>query len=108
MTEPVRFCHSRNLGRRCTRPLHHAGLHRHRTIMWADAASDPARCPGSGAAAAPAAPSADGYPHGRGLCAHCLRFVPLDDGHLVAHETSDPGESADEAARRRDWFNTAG
>ena len=36
----VRFCTSRNQGRRCTRHLDHPGLHRHRTIMWADATAD--------------------------------------------------------------------
>ncbi len=108
MTETVAFCRSRNQGRRCTRPLDHAGLHRHRTIMWTDASADPLRCAGSGRPAEPAALSPDGYPHGRALCDVCLRFVPLQDGRLVEHDTSDPGEPAAEAQRRRDWFNAAG
>ncbi|MFE7845201.1 hypothetical protein ACFUTX_08420 [Microbacterium sp. NPDC057407] len=103
------FCRSRNQGRRCTRPLDHRGLHRHRTIMWTDAAADPPRCPGSGAPGHAAAPLPDGFPHGRALCRRCLRFVPLDTaGNLVEHETSDPKESDIEAERRREWFNTAG
>ncbi|MFD0791901.1 hypothetical protein ACFQ0P_16025 [Microbacterium insulae] len=105
---PLRFCRSRNLGRRCTRPLDHAGLHRHRTIMWTDASADPPRCVGSGAAASPAPRSADGYPHGRALCTECLRFIPLEEGRIAEHDTSDPEEGSDEAARRREWFNTAG
>lgn len=110
MSEPatVAFCRSRNDGRRCTRPLHHPGLHRHRTIMWTDAAADPPRCPGSLTPAAPADPAPDGYPHGRALCARCLRFVEIEDGRLVEHDTSDPDEPAAEAARRREWFNAAG
>lgn len=76
--------------------------------MWTDAAADPPRCAGSGSPAQPAAPSPDGYPHGRGLCVRCLRFVPLETGHLAEHDTSDPGETEHEAAQRRNWFNTAG
>lgn len=102
----MRFCTSRSGGRRCTRPLDHPGLHRHRTIMWTDAAADPARCPGSGLPAQPAEALADGYPHGRALCETCLRFVPLEDGLLVTHDASDTGESDLEVERRREWFNT--
>ncbi|MET0297102.1 MAG: hypothetical protein ABW024_06845 [Microbacterium sp.] len=109
MTAPVndvvQFCRSRSEGRRCTRPLDHPGLHRHRTIMWSDAGADAPRCPGSGGAAAPAAPLADGWPHGLALCPTCLRFVPLEDGLLVDHDTSDP---ADDLGRAREWFNTRG
>ena len=84
MTAVVRFCRSRNGGRRCTRHLGHAGLHRHRTIMWADAAADPAHCPGSGEPGTPAAPLADGFPDGRAMCPVCHRFVALDaDARLV-------------------------
>jgi hypothetical protein len=108
MTETIAFCRSRNQGRRCTRPLAHAGLHRHRTIMWTDAAADPPRCPGSGTPASPARTAPDGYPHGRGLCERCLRFVEITDGCLGEHDTSDPDETAGEAARRREWFNSAG
>lgn len=105
----VSFCRSRNRGRRCTRPLEHLGLHRHRTIMWTDAAADPPRCPGSGEPGEAAAPLPDGFPHGRALCRSCLRFVELDDGgDLVEHDTSDPDESDTEAERRREWFNSAG
>ncbi len=109
MTEVVQFCRSRNGGRRCTRPLDHPGLHRHRTIMWSDAGADPARCSGSGAPGAPAAALADGFPDGRALCGVCLRFVPLDDtGHVVEHDTTDPAETDAEAERRREWFNVHG
>lgn len=76
--------------------------------MWSDASADPPRCPGSGSPASPAAPAADGYPHGRGLCPRCLRFVAIEDGRLVEHDTTDPEESAREAERRREWFNSAG
>ncbi|WES65112.1 hypothetical protein P0L94_03330 [Microbacter sp. GSS18] len=108
-SDVVRFCRSRNEGRRCTRTLDHAGLHRHRTIMWTDAGADPARCPGSGASGAPAAPLADGWPHGRALCGVCHRFVELDAGGAVTeHDTFDPGEPADADARRREWLNTFG
>jgi hypothetical protein len=103
----VRFCRSRSNGRRCTRPLDHAGLHRHRSIMWTDAAADPPRCTGSGTPGAPAAMLPDGFPDGRALCSTCLRFVRLDDdGLLVEHDTSDPAESDADLARRRTWFNT--
>ena len=109
MTELVQFCRSRNDGRRCTRPLGHAGLHRHRTIMWTDAGADPAHCPGSGEPAAPAATLADGFPDGRALCPVCLRFVALsDDGLLLAHDTSDETETDAEAQGRREWFNAFG
>jgi hypothetical protein len=103
----VRFCTSRNQGRRCTRHLDHPGLHRHRTIMWADAAADLPRCSGSGAPGAPAATLPDGFPEGRALCPTCLRFVPLDEvGRLVQHDTSDPAENDSEIVQRRSWFNT--
>lgn len=104
----VRFCRSRSAGRRCTRPLGHAGLHRHRTIMWTDAGADGPRCPGSGTPALPATPLADGYPDGRALCPTCLRFVALEGGVLVAHDTSDPDETTGEATRRAEWLNTHG
>ncbi|MHC3000365.1 hypothetical protein [Microbacterium sp. HJ5] len=113
MTQPdatpsvVRFCRSRNTGRRCTRHLDHPGLHRHRAIMWTDAAADAPRCEGSGSPGRPAPPLDDGYPHGRALCPACLRFVDLDDSaHLVEHETSDADESDADRERRRTWFNT--
>ncbi|MEV5071234.1 hypothetical protein MRBLMI12_002859 [Microbacterium sp. LMI12-1-1.1] len=109
MTDVVRFCRSRSAGRRCTRPLGHAGLHRHRTIMWTDAGADPARCPGSGERGTPAATLADGFPDGRALCPVCHRFVELDgDSRLVPHDTSDDGEPDAEIRRRREWFNTLG
>jgi len=104
----VRFCRSRNRGRRCTRPLDHPGLHRHRGIMWAEAAADPLRCDGTGLAGRSAATLPDGWPDGRALCPICHRFVALDDGVLAPHDTSDPGEPETEALRRRDWFNTIG
>jgi hypothetical protein len=105
----VQFCRSRSAGRRCTRPLDHPGLHRHRAIMWTDAAADAPRCPGSGAPGAPAAVLPGGYPHGRALCPQCLRFVPLDDqDRLSEHDTTDAGESRDEARSRREWLNTHG
>jgi hypothetical protein len=109
MTAVVRFCRSRNGGRRCTRHLGHAGLHRHRTIMWADAAADPAHCPGSGQPGTPAAPLSDGYPDGRGMCAVCHRFVALDtDTRLVPHDTTDERETDAETRRRQEWFNVHG
>ncbi len=104
----VRFCRHRNDGRRCTRPLGHPGLHRHRTIMWADPASDPLRCPGSGEPAVAAATLPDGYPDGRALCPHCLRLVALDDGRLEPHDASDEAEPDTEIARRREWMNQLG
>jgi hypothetical protein len=105
----VRFCRSRNDGRRCTRPLDHPGLHRHRAIMWSDATADVPRCPGSGEPADPAARLTDGFPDGRALCPTCLRFIDLtDDGRLVSHDTSDPDESDAAASRRQDWLNTHG
>lgn len=108
-TDVVRFCRSRNAGRRCTRPLGHPGLHRHRTIMWTDAAADALRCPGSGEPGEPAATLADGYPNGRALCPVCLRFVALDDaGRLIEHDTTDETETDAEARRRGDWFNVHG
>jgi|GEM_PF-119375 len=108
-SQVVRFCRHRSQGRRCTRPLGHAGLHRHRTILWSDAGSDPARCAGSGQPGEPAATLPDGYPDGRALCPRCQRFVTLDgDGHLAPHDASDDGESDAEIARRRAWLNTHG
>lgn len=76
--------------------------------MWTDASADPPRCSGSGSPAAPASPLPDGYPHGRGLCEVCLRFIPIEAGRLAEHDTADPDETPDEAAQRREWFNTAG
>lgn len=108
MAGVIRFCRSRNAGRRCTRPLDHPGLHRHRTIMWTDATADPARCTGSGEPGEPAAVLADGWPHGRALCPVCHRFVPLEDGRLTSHETSGPHETDAETAHRREWLNTHG
>lgn len=107
MSDVVAFCRSRNDGRRCTRPLGHAGLHRHRSIMWTDAGADPAHCPGSGSPAEPAEPLPNGFPHGRALCPVCHRFVALDDGALVDHDTWDPGDQQD-AADAREWLNTHG
>ncbi|TQJ31819.1 hypothetical protein [Microbacterium sp. SLBN-146] len=104
----VRFCRSRSGGRRCTRPLGHVGLHRHRTIMWSDAGADDPRCLGSGTSATAAALLADGYPHGRALCPRCLRFIELTHGALVAHDTSDPDETDEESKRRAEWLNTHG
>lgn len=108
MSDVVAFCRSRNDGRRCTRPLNHPGLHRHRTIMWSDASADPPRCPGSGEPGVAAPPLPGGFPHGRALCRRCLRFVELDDGRLTTHDTSDPDETAEDAALRQEWFNRAG
>lgn len=105
MSDVVRFCRSRSQGRRCTRPLDHAGLHRHRTIMWTDAGADAARCPGSGESASPAQTLDDGWPHGQGLCPTCLRFVEIADGRLVEHDTA--GDEHD-AARTGEWFNSHG
>jgi hypothetical protein len=113
MDEPaatvVRFCRHRSQGRRCTRPLGHPGLHRHRTIMWSDTGSDPVRCDGSGEPGTPAARLADGYPDGRALCDRCLRLVALDaEGRLEPHAASDEDEDDAEVARRRGWLNTHG
>jgi len=104
MSRPMQFCRSRNTGRRCTRELHHRGLHRHRTIMWTDAGADAAHCPGSGAPGSAASTLTSGFPNGRALCETCLGFVVLDaDGALVDHDTSRPPEP--DAA---EWFNTHG
>jgi hypothetical protein len=109
MTAVVRFCRSRKGGRRCTRHLGHAGLHRHRTIMWAGAAADPAFCPGSGEPGEPAARLEDGYPDGRAMCAVCHRFVALDgDARLMPHDTADESETDAETRRRQEWFNVHG
>lgn len=109
MTEMVRFCGSRSAGRRCTRPLGHAGLHRHRAIMWTDAGADPAHCPGSGEPGTPAPTLADGFPDGRALCPVCLRFVDLDgESCLVAHDTASRAETDAATRRRREWFNEHG
>lgn len=89
----VAFCRSRRGGRRCTRELGHAGLHRHRTIMWADSGADDPRCPGSGAPGSPAEILPNGFPGGRALCPVCLQFVPL----VAAH----PPESELAGASRR-------
>lgn len=105
----MRFCRSRNHGRRCTRELGHRGLHRHRAILWAYAAADAAACPGSGAPGTPASTLPDGFPDDRAVCPECQRFVPLDaDGLLVAHDTWDPAETDAERTRAREWFNTFG
>ncbi|WP_194398076.1 hypothetical protein [Microbacterium atlanticum] len=109
MSGVVQFCRSRNHDRRCTRPLDHPGLHRHRAIMWTDAAADPPRCSGSGAPGEPAALLADGYPGGRALCPVCLRFVELDGAsRLVEHDSSDEAETRTETERRRAWINAHG
>ncbi len=77
--------------------------------MWADAADDPARCPGSGEPGTPAAPLADGYPDGRAMCAVCHRFIALDaDARLVPHDTADESETDAETRRRQEWFNVHG
>lgn len=104
MTQPMQFCRSRNGGRRCTRELHHRGLHRHRTIMWTDAGADAAHCPGSASPGFPAPTLANGFPHGRALCETCLAFVLLDEhGVLMAHDTAAPPEPD-----ATEWFNTHG
>ncbi|MDN4614146.1 hypothetical protein P5G50_06735 [Leifsonia sp. F6_8S_P_1B] len=109
MESPVRFCPSRNAGRRCTKPLGHAGLHRNQGLLWSDAGADPLHCAGSGEPGTSAATLPDGFPGGRALCPVCLRFIPLDEGGRVdAHDTSDPDESEAEIAGRREWFNTHG
>ncbi|QGU28887.1 hypothetical protein [Microbacterium oryzae] len=105
----MRFCRSRHDGARCTRPLDHPGLHRHRAIMWSDLTADAAGCPGTGERGTPAPPLDDGYPHGRALCPTCGRFIELDPrGRLLPHDTSDAGESDAEVAHRREWFNGHG
>ena len=77
--------------------------------MWADAAADPALCPGSGEPGTPAAPLADGFPDGRAMCAVCHRFVVLDaDARLVPHDTTDASETDAETRRRQEWFNVHG
>lgn len=101
------FCRSRNDGRRCTRELGHRGLHRHRTILWTDAGADAPRCPGSGTPASPAAVLPSGFPGGRGLCPVCLRFVDLQGGRLIEHDTWDAA-SEREAPERATWFNAHG
>lgn len=106
MSDVMKFCQSRNASRRCTRALGHPGLHKHRMIMWVDAAADPPRCAGSAASAVPAPTMADGYPHGRGLCVLCHRFVEITGTVLADHDTFDPAESAAEYECRREWFNT--
>ncbi|MFP3464014.1 hypothetical protein [Leifsonia sp. SIMBA_070] len=105
----VRACPSRSNGRRCTKPLGHAGLHRNQGAMWTDAGADPLHCPGSGEAAEPAPALPDGFPGGRALCPHCLRFVQLDTkGALLPHDTVDADETEDDVLRAREWFNTHG
>ncbi|HEX5857344.1 MAG TPA: hypothetical protein VFY91_04470 [Microbacterium sp.] len=101
----MRFCRSRNAGRRCTRELGHLGLHRHRALLWSDAGADPADCPASGEPAAPAATLSNGFPGGRALCERCHEFVELREGRLADHRTSSP-ETDDE--NRRQWFNSHG
>lgn len=104
----MRFCRSRNNGRRCTRELGHRGLHRHRAIMWTDAGADAPHCAGSGAPGEAAPRLADGFPGGRALCAVCLEFVELDPaGRLVSHDTSSAASDL-ECASRAEWFNTFG
>lgn len=104
----MRFCRSRNDGRRCTRELGHRGLHRHRAIMWADAGADALHCAGSGAPGTPAPRVAGGFPGGRALCPVCLEFVDLDrDGRMVPHDTSSAASDLESAARA-EWFNTFG
>ena len=77
--------------------------------MWTDAAADPPRCPGTGEPGEPAAQLADGYPHGRALCARCQRFVPFyGAGRLAEHDTTDAHETDAEASSRREWFNLHG
>jgi hypothetical protein len=77
--------------------------------MWSDAQADPPRCPGSGEPGEPAAVLDDGFPDGRALCPHCLRFIGLDaDRRLAEHDTADPAESEEERERSRAWFNTHG
>ena len=77
--------------------------------MWADAAADPAHCPGSGEPGTPAAPLADGFPNGRAMCPVCHRFVALDaDARLVPHDTTDENETDAETQRRQEWFNVHG
>lgn len=76
--------------------------------MWTDASADPPRCPGSGGAAGPADPSPDGWPHGRALCPRCLRFVPLEDGRLIEHETASADDTPGEVERRNTWLNEHG
>lgn len=104
-----RFCPSRKAGRHCLRPLGHPGLHRHQGALWSDVSADPPRCPGSGTPGLPAATLPDGFPEGRAACDRCQRFVALDaEGRLVDHDTTDPAETDDEIARRREWFNVHG
>jgi hypothetical protein len=108
MSAPMRFCRSRNDGRRCTRELGHRGLHRSRTILWTDAGADEPRCAGSGAVgeAAPMLPG--GFPGGRALCQICLGFVPLDAaGRLHEHDTAD-AHLDNEVEQRAEWFNSYG
>lgn len=104
MSDVIAFCRSRAQGRRCTRRLDHPGLHRHRTVLWADAGADAPRCLGSGA---PGSPAPD-RPDEAALCTVCLRFVDLRDGALVEHDSVDLAETTDAAARRREWMNTHG
>ncbi|MEV8368832.1 hypothetical protein [Microbacterium sp. NPDC064584] len=104
----VVFCRSRRGGRRCTRELDHRGLHRHRTIMWADAGADDPRCTGSGAPGAPAELLSNGFPAGRALCPVCLRFIPLVGGRFLDEHDTAGAASAQESLDRADWFNTHG
>jgi len=104
----MQFCQSRSAGRPCARELGHRGLHRHRTIMWADAGADGPRCPGSGSPGAPAPVLEGGFPGGRALCRECLGFVEVAHGHLIEHDSSDPSETEAETRRRRQWLNEHG
>ena len=69
----ARWCRSRRAGAVCTRPAGHPGLHNRQGTgqMWSDREADPPRCEGSGTDASPAAPLADGFPHGDALCPVC-------------------------------------
>ncbi|MEU1970123.1 hypothetical protein ABZ477_00525 [Microbacterium sp. NPDC019599] len=106
----ARWCRSRRAGAVCTRPAGHPGLHNRMGTgqMWSDREADPPRCEGSGTTAVPAEALADGFPDGRALCPVCLGFEPVRDGALVEHDAFRGAGSAEEAARRAEWFNTFG
>jgi len=107
-SEPMRFCRSRDAGRRCTRALGHRGLHGHRSVMWTDAGADGPECPGSNALGVAASLLPSGFPRGRALCGACLGFVAIDeDDRLVRHDTWGAAAEA-EAGERAEWFNTFG
>ena len=106
---PVRSCASRQGGRRCTKKAGHAGLHRNQGRLWSELGADPLHCPGSGEPGTSAETLPDGFPDGRALCSHCLRFIALDPaGRLVDHDTSDPHETDSEIEHVREWMNTHG